>query len=170
MTEERFNELVKKAQEKMMASNEKIMQTMLDEINAEEASEANESECSCYENCECGLCGPCGNECKAESEYEELYTILNEEAVDPKCMEFHEITMSYDDGFCFRDISKSVRVDFEKDASREETITAALAGSVAVIRHYFGKEGIEIDADVLMGGFMKVISANVLGHLFKELF
>jgi hypothetical protein len=170
MTEERFNELVKKAQEKMMASNEKIMQTMLDEINAEEAAEVRE--CACNEDCECG-CGPCcEHDCGADPDltYEELYTILNEEAVDPKCMEFHEITMSYDDGFCSRDISKSVRVDFEKDASREETITAALAGSVAVIRHYFCKEGIEIDANVLMGMFMKVVSANVLGHLFKELF
>lgn len=170
MTEERFNELVKKAQEKMMASNEQIMQTMLDEINAEEAAEVRE--CACNEDCECG-CGPCcEHDCGTDPDlaYEDTHTILNKNAIDETRMDYREITMSYDEDFEEKDAMQAVRVDFENDAVREEVITAALVGCATLIKHFFAKEDIKIDTDRMMAGFMKVIGNQVVSTLFKELF
>lgn len=170
MTEERFNELVKKAQKKMVESSDKILQTMLDEINAEEAAEVRE--CACNEDCECG-CGPCcEHDCAADPDltYEDTHTILNKNAIDETRMDYREITMSYDEDFEEKDAMQAIRVDFENDAVREEVITAALLGCATLIKHFFAKEDIKIDTDRMMAGFMKVIGNQVVSTLFKELF
>lgn len=164
MTDERFNELVKKAREKMKESSEQIMKELETELNKEETKEA--PQCECGEECQCG----CGNECCGEAEYEEFYTIVNGDAIDENDMNYREITMFYDQDFDERAIGNSVRVDFEADAKREEVVLAAVIGCAEIVRHFFKEEDFDIDTEALVAELVLAIGKYVAKKTLKDLF
>lgn len=170
MTDERFNELVKKAREKMKESSEQIMKELETELNKEETKEA--PQCECGEDCECG-CGPCcEHDCGADSDltYEEFYTIVNGDAIDENDMNYREITMFYDQDFDERGIENSVRVDFEADAKREEVILAAVIGCAEIVRHFFKEEDFDIDTEALVADLVLAIGHYVAKKTLQDLF
>ena len=159
MTEERFNELIKKAREEMQQKNDEILQRMVDEINEEEARDA---ECECGEEC-------CG-ECCCEQGPEDAYVVLNEEAANVEDLECRGIYFFYDDGFPHKEIDNAVRVEFDTDANRDELIVAAITGYVTLVKYFFEKEKIDLDINKIVGEVVEIIGKNVKLDLLKKLF